>query len=93
MPINIQKVIERLRENADFNSAAEVMALSQADARLAEVGPCDGCSHNARCATGQACEQFALFSGFGGTRWRQAPRQPNAAIYARLNAKREDQAA
>jgi hypothetical protein len=39
-------------------------------------GPCIECPNAARCVDGLACEQFALFSRFGGNeRWRAAARQ------------------
>ncbi len=49
-------------------------------------GPCPECPKASRCAAGGfACEQFALFTRFGGDkRWRVAPRQPSAEIYRRL---------
>jgi hypothetical protein len=49
-------------------------------------GPCPECPKASKCAAGGlACEQFALFTRFGGDkRWRGAPRQPSVAIYERL---------
>jgi hypothetical protein len=48
-------------------------------------GPCTACPNARRCAAGLACEQFALFTRFGGNqRWRTAAREPSVQIYARL---------
>ena len=44
---------------------------------------CDGCPHAPRCAQGLACAAMAVFVA-RGTISKVAPRQPSAAIYARL---------
>jgi hypothetical protein len=58
--------------------------------KAAQDGPCAGCRHFDRCTTEViACEAFALFARLGGDnfsaeRWRQAARQPSAAILQRI---------
>ena len=48
-------------------------------------GPCAGCRHAPACATGLACEAFALFVHLAGERrWQSAPRVPTREIYRRI---------
>jgi hypothetical protein len=57
--------------------------LAQMLEELRVPGPCDDCPHRARCATGEACEQYRGFvHGRSRSRWSAASRQPSAAIYA-----------
>ena len=47
-------------------------------------GPCAGCRHAPACATGLACEAFALFVDLAGERrWQSAPRKPTRETYLR----------
>lgn len=48
-----------------------------------ERHPCDPCQHSARCASGLACSALQLFINSGRIS-AAAPRQPTAAIYARI---------
>ena len=48
-----------------------------------ERHPCDPCQHSTRCAQGLACTALLLFIESGRIS-DVAPRQPSAAIYARI---------
>ena len=55
---------------------------------VVEEHPCDPCQHSARCAAGLACAALQLFINTGRVS-AVAPRQPSAAIYARIYGKSE----
>jgi hypothetical protein len=51
---------------------------------LNEAMPCDGCTHNAKCAKEKlACHAFALYVYRGDDNWT-VPRLPTEKTYARL---------
>lgn len=55
---------------------------------IVDAHPCDECEHRARCAQGFACSALQLFIESGRIS-DAAPRQPSAAIYARIYGKPE----
>ncbi len=51
---------------------------------LIDAGPCRGCVHARRCATGEACKAFSQFVRFGGQRWRGMVRQPSRRCFEQI---------
>jgi hypothetical protein len=51
---------------------------------LKEPMPCDGCTHNAKCANKRlACSAFALYVHTGRNNW-EIPRLPTKMTYLRI---------
>ena len=51
---------------------------------LADLEPCLGCEHRARCRSGLACAAFQSYYNFGGRRWRKMPREPSAKMFKKI---------
>ena len=51
---------------------------------LIDPGPCRGCVHARRCATGEACKAFSLFVRSGDQQWQRVLRQPSRLYFEQI---------
>jgi hypothetical protein len=70
----------------ELSDARDPARNSEVEVAMVGPAPCDECTNRARCAAGPlACPAFALFVAAGGVdRWREAPRQPSAEVFAEV---------